>query len=130
METLSPVLTKVHTLIESRNKCAITWLSGQRIHLQRRRHRTHKATWAFIKCGHEFDLWVGKIPWRRKWHPIPVFLPGKSHGQRSVVGYNPGVTELDTIEWLSTHTGLTNSTRTSEHQTIKRTYIILSKGKM
>ena len=31
----------------------------------------------------------GKIPWRRKWLPIPVFLPGKSHGQRSLVGYSP-----------------------------------------
>ena len=29
------------------------------------------------------------MPWRRKWQPIPVFLPGKSHGQRSLVGYNP-----------------------------------------
>jgi len=36
-----------------------------------------------------FDLWVGKIPWRRKWQPTPVFLPGKSHGQRSLVGYSP-----------------------------------------
>ena len=26
-----------------------------------------------------FDLWVGKIPWRRKWQPTPVFLTGKSH---------------------------------------------------
>ena len=33
--------------------------------------------------------WVGKIPWRRKWQPIPAFLPGKSHGQRSLVGYSP-----------------------------------------
>ena len=32
---------------------------------------------------HRFDLWVRKIPWRRKWQPIPVFLPGKSHGQES-----------------------------------------------
>ena len=32
-----------------------------------------------------FDPWVGKIPWRRKWQPTPVFLPGESHGQRSVV---------------------------------------------
>ena len=32
---------------------------------------------------------VGKIPWRRKWQPTPVFLPGKSHGQRSLVGYSP-----------------------------------------
>ena len=36
-----------------------------------------------------FDPWVGKIPWRRKWQPTPVFLPGKSHGQRSLVGYSP-----------------------------------------
>ena len=36
------------------------------------------------------DPWVRKIPWRRKWQPIPVFLPGKSHGQRSLVGYSPG----------------------------------------
>ena len=36
-----------------------------------------------------FDPWVEKTPWRRKWHPTPVFLPGKSHGQRSVVGYSP-----------------------------------------
>ena len=36
-----------------------------------------------------FNPWVGKILWRRKWQPIPVLLPGKSHGQRSVVGYSP-----------------------------------------
>ena len=36
-----------------------------------------------------FDPWVGKIPYRRKWQPIPVFLPGKSRGQRSLVGYRP-----------------------------------------
>ena len=36
-----------------------------------------------------FDLWVGKIPWRRKWQPTPVFLPGEFHGQRSLVGYSP-----------------------------------------
>jgi len=34
----------------------------------------------------EFDPWVGKIPWRSKWQPTPVFLPGKSHGQRTLVG--------------------------------------------
>ena len=32
------------------------------------------------------DPSVGKIPWRRKWQPTPVLLPGKSHGQRSLVG--------------------------------------------
>ena len=35
------------------------------------------------------DSWVRKIPWRRKWQPTPVFLPGKSHDQRSLAGYSP-----------------------------------------
>ena len=39
------------------------------------------------RCG--FNPWVRKIPWRRKWQPIPVFLPGKSHEQRSLMRYNP-----------------------------------------
>ena len=39
------------------------------------------------RCG--FDPGVGKISWRRKWQPTPVFLPGESHGQRSLVGYSP-----------------------------------------
>jgi len=37
----------------------------------------------------EFDPWVRKIPWSRKWQPTPVFLPGESHGQRSLEGYSP-----------------------------------------
>ena len=36
-----------------------------------------------------FDSWVSKISWRRKLQPTPVFLLGKSHGQRSLVGYSP-----------------------------------------
>ena len=39
------------------------------------------------RCG--FDPWVGMIPWRRKWQPTPVLLPGKSRGQRSLLGYSP-----------------------------------------
>ena len=42
-------------------------------------------------AGHKtrrFDLWVGKIPWSRKWQLTPVFLPGKFHGQRGLVGYS------------------------------------------
>ena len=35
------------------------------------------------------DPWVGKIPWRRKGQPTPVFLPEKSHGQRNLAGYSP-----------------------------------------
>ena len=45
------------------------------------------------------DPWVWKIPWRRKWHPTPAFLPEKSHGQRSLMGYSPkGHKESDTTE--------------------------------
>ena len=45
--------------------------------------------------------------WRRQWHPTPVLLPGKSHGQRSLVGCSPlGHEELDTTEWLHSHFSL------------------------
>ena len=47
------------------------WLSGKESTCQCRRYR--------------FNFWVRKLPWRRKWQPSPVFLPGKSHGQRSLV---------------------------------------------
>ena len=40
-----------------------------------------------VECG--FNPWVGKIPWRREWQPTLVFLPGESHGQRSLLGYSP-----------------------------------------
>ena len=46
-----------------------------------------------------FDPWVRKIPWRRAWQPTPVFLPGESQGQRSLVGYSPwSHKESDTTE--------------------------------
>ena len=45
------------------------------------------------------DPWVMKIPWRRAWQPTPVFLPGESHGQRSLAGYSPwSRKESDTTE--------------------------------
>ena len=45
---------------------------------------------------------VGKIPWRRKWQSTPVLLPGKFHGQRSLVGYSPwDCKELDMTEQLN-----------------------------
>ena len=48
-----------------------------------------------------FDPWVGKIPWRREWQTAPIFLPGESHGQGSLVGYSPGGRkESDTTERL------------------------------
>ena len=54
------------------------WLSGKESACQCRRHRRFR-----------FNPWVRKISWRRKWQPTPVFLPGKSHGQRSLVSYSP-----------------------------------------
>ena len=48
----------------------------------------------------EFDLWAGMIPWRRKWQPTPVILPGKSHRWRSLAGTVHEVAESDTTERL------------------------------
>ena len=54
-------------------------------------------------CNAGFHLWVGTIPWRRKWQPIPVFLPEISHGQRSLAGYNPkGLREVG-HGWVTKH---------------------------
>ena len=54
-------------------------------------------------------------PWRRNWQPTPIFLPGKSHGQRSLVGYSRwGRKELDTTERL-THTHTHTHTHTRSH---------------
>ena len=39
--------------------------------------------------GDSDSICVGKMPWRRKWQPSPVFLPGESHGERSLEGYSP-----------------------------------------
>ena len=63
-------------------------VSGKEPACQCRRHK---------RC--RFDPWVGKIPWRRTWPPTPVFLPGESHGQRSLADYSPGGhTEVDMAE--------------------------------
>ena len=63
-------------------------ISGNEFICQCRRHR---------RGG--FHPRIGKFPWRREWQPTPVFLPGKSHGQRSLAGYNPwGRKELDMTE--------------------------------
>ena len=46
-----------------------------------------------------FNSWLRKIPWRRARQPNPVFLPGETHGQRSLVGYSPwGCKESDMTE--------------------------------
>ena len=49
-----------------------------------------------------FNPWVRKIPWRREWQPIPVFLPGEFHGQKSLAGYSPwGCKESDATDRLT-----------------------------
>ena len=58
---------------------------------------------------HKFHPWARKIPWRRKWQPTKIFLPGQSHGQRSLVGCSPwGGKELDTTE-VTLHTHMPSS---------------------
>ena len=54
------------------------------------------------ELGPRISPLVGRIPWRGKWQPTPVFFPGKSHRQRIVAGHSPwGCKESDTIEQLS-----------------------------
>ena len=63
----------------------------------------------------KLDPWDGRIPWRGKCQPIPVFLPGELHGQRSLVGYTPrGLRQLDMdmTERLSTHSHTHTHTHT------------------
>ena len=78
---MAPGLVSKQVLYPQMNPLCLTaygslwWLSWERICLQCRRPR--------------FNPWVGKIPQRGKWQPTPVFLPRKSHGQRSLVGYSP-----------------------------------------
>ena len=78
-ETLTPIVTWSTDLPQRcqliRGKGLPWWLSGKESACQCRRHG--------------FDPWVRKIPWRRKWQPTPVFLPGESHGQRGLEGYSP-----------------------------------------
>ena len=51
-----------------------------------------------------FVPWVRKIPWRRRWQPSPVFLPGEFHGQKILAGYSPwGRKELNIAEHTHTH---------------------------
>ena len=49
-----------------------------------------------------------KIPWRKKWQPTPVFLPGEFHGQRNLMATVHGVTESDMTKWLSTQLSVWN----------------------
>ena len=60
---------------------------------------------ASAKQETQVQSWVRKIPWKRKWQPTSVFWPGKSHGQRSLVGYSPwGCKESDIAEQITAAT--------------------------
>ena len=82
---------------------------SNRLHLPKKWHGLqHSLRWLRLSricplCGRPtLDSWARKIPWRRKWQPTPVFLPGEFHGQRSLVGYSPwSCKELDMTEWLT-----------------------------
>ena len=59
-----------------------------------------------VPAMQEFDPWVRKIPWRRKWQPTPVFLPGKSHGQKSLASYSPWVSKESDMTYMYKYIGL------------------------
>ena len=50
-----------------------------------------------VNVGDIRDPWAGNIPWKKAWQPTSVFLPGESHGQKSLVGYSPWVAEFHFI---------------------------------
>ena len=78
------------------------------------------------RCG--FGPWVRKISWRRAWQSTPVFLPGESHGQRSLEGYSPqGRTVLAQFKQLSMHAcmqGKEEGNRETEFMMILRTWTV------
>ena len=74
---------------------------------------------------HGFDPWVGKIPWNREWQPMPVFLPGESHGQRSWEFTVHRVTKSQTqLMRLSMHTGKTTRQFTYDLNQIPYDYTV------
>ena len=71
----------------------------------------------------QFNSWAGNIPCWREWQPTPVFLPGKSHGQRTLEGYSAwGRKESNITEHLSTSKHIYNYTHTSIEQRDKLIY--------
>ena len=75
-----------------------------------------------------FDPWVRKSPWWRIWQPTPLFLPGKSHQQRSLAGYNPwGGKESDTTEHPHTYTHIHSFIRKKTHCQIIHQESLVSK---
>ena len=95
------------------NSIFLDGTTGQKSICQCRRHK---------RC--ELDPWVRKIPQRRKWQPTLVFLPGESHGQRSLVGYSPrSRKESDTAERLSTYMHAPRSDTGAPHSQMCRSLL-------
>ena len=89
---VEPKISAVYRLRTSMDQGLSWWLRGEESACQCRRRG--------------LDPWVKKSPWRRKWQPTPVFVPGKSYGQRSLAGYSLwGHKEWDMPEPLKTKTG-------------------------
>ena len=85
-----------------RKNCGMHCLLGSKFSFSLRLSWWLRQQSVCLQCGRPgFNPWVRKISWRRKWQPIPVFLPEESHGERSLAGYSPwGCKEWDMTEWL------------------------------
>ena len=107
MKSLSPLLYCSHKCVLERS------FMGTCIHFGKHEINVfYVPYWAFLVAQivknlptmQETWVWslVRRIPWRWEWRPTPVFFPGESHGQRSLVGYSPwGRKELDMTDWLT-----------------------------
>ena len=103
--------------MEKQSRLPRLWEGGKESTCQCRKHKRS-----------ELEPWIGKIPWRRKWQPTPIFLLRTLHGQRNLVGYSPcGCKELDTTEWLRTHTHTHTHTHTLKHKWLQIAKAILRK---
>ena len=74
-----------------------------------------------------FGSWVRKIPWSRKWQPSPVFLSGKSNGQRNLVGYSPSGHRFG-HDWSNTHTQKPSCTKLTWVAHLKLLAIVKAKN--
>ena len=95
--------------IRKRETVSLTmkWTSGGNIHKNRVQSKRSKLYELGTVCLQFWNITFMKFSWRRKWHPTPVLLSGKSHGWRSLVGCNSwGHEESDMTEWLHFHFSL------------------------